>query len=75
LPWRGIVIATFIFVPWVPSPAVITAAQRLDYGQAFADKPFFNEMRRYLVFNAGPYLVGIDKGQCRLVAPRPTAQE
>src|SRR6476646_2617260 len=32
-------------------------------------------MRGHLVFNPGPHLIGIDKGQCWLAAVRPCAQQ
>ena len=43
--------------------------------QALFDEAFVNQVRRDLVFDAGPHLVGVDERQSRLVAARPTAKQ
>ena len=61
-------IAAFDFVPGVAPYAVMTRPYRLDDLQPFIDPALADQMRRDLVFDTGPDLIGIRKGQARASA-------
>src|ERR1700722_1325553 len=71
----SVIIAAFVLVPGIATPAVVAAAQGLNNGQALCNETFGDEVRRDLVFDSSPNFVGVNKRQRGFATSRPAAQQ
>jgi hypothetical protein len=69
------VIAAFHFVPGIAALSVVAVPDGADDAEALLDVALVDEMRRHLVLDSRPDLVGVDEWKKRPLASRPGAEK